>query len=109
MPNGTTWSSELKDGAMRSFELTPEAAGLSRSKPDDLKGGDAAHNAEALRAVLDGKPSAFGDAALMTTAAALIVAGKETDFKKATSHARDSVKSGAAKKALAKLIEVSNS
>ena len=108
VPSGTTWISELKGGVIRSFELTPEAAGLARSNPDDLKGGDAAHNAEALRAVLDGKPSAFADAALMTAAAALIVAGNETDFKKATSHARDAVKSGAANKALAKLIEVSN-
>ncbi|HEY4996122.1 MAG TPA: anthranilate phosphoribosyltransferase [Aestuariivirga sp.] len=109
VPTGTTWISELKGGVIRSFELTPEAAGLARSNPDDLKGGDAAHNAEALRHVLDGKPSAFADAALMTTAAALIVAGKETDFKRATTIARDAVKSGAAKKALAKLIEVSNS
>ncbi|HEY5364116.1 MAG TPA: anthranilate phosphoribosyltransferase [Aestuariivirga sp.] len=109
VPTGTTWISELKGGVIRSFELTPEAAGLARSNPDDLKGGDAAHNAEALRHVLDGKASAFADAALMTTAAALIVAGKETDFKHATAHARDAVKSGAAKKALAKLIEVSNS
>ena len=109
VPSGTTWISELKGGVIRSFELTPEAAGLARSNPEDLKGGDAAHNAEALRAVLDGKPSAFADAALITAAAALIVAGKETDIKHATAHARDAVKSGAAKKALAKLVEVSNS
>ena len=109
VPSGTTWISELKGGVIRSFELTPEAAGLVRSNPDDLKGGDAAHNADALRAVLDGKPSAFADAALITAAAALIVAGKETDIKHATAQARDAVKSGAAKKALAKLVEVSNS
>ena len=109
VPSGTTWISELKGGVIRSFELTPEAAGLARSNPEDLKGGDAAHNADALRAVLDGKPSAFADAALITAAAALIVAGKETDIKHATAHARDAVKSGAAKKALAMLVEVSNS
>ena len=109
VPSGTTWISELKGGVIRSFELTPEAAGLARSNPDDLKGGDAAHNAEALRAVLDGKPSAFADAALMTAGAALIVAGKETDIKQAIDYARDAMKSGAAKKALAKLAEVSNS
>ncbi len=109
VPSGTTWISELKGGVIRSFELTPEAAGLARSNPEDLKGGDAAHNADALRAVLDGKPSAFADAALITAAAALIVAGRETDIKHATAHARDAVKSGAAKKALAKLVEVSNS
>nr|WP_210324369.1 anthranilate phosphoribosyltransferase [Aestuariivirga litoralis] len=109
VPSGTTWISELKDGNIRSFEITPEAAGLGRSRIEDLKGGDAAHNAEALRAVLDSNQSAFADAAVMTAAAALIVAGKESDFKTATARARDAVMSGAAKKALSRLIEVSNS
>ena len=109
VPTGTSWISELKDGHVRSFELTPEAAGLQRAKLEDLKGAEAAHNAEALRQVLDGKPSAFADAALMTTAAALIVAGKESDFKRATDRARDVVKSGKAHEALTRLIEISNS
>ena len=108
VPCGITWISELKAGQISSFELTPEAAGLVRSKPEALIGGDAAHNAAALRAVLAGKPSAFADAALMTAGAALIVAGKETDVKRAVAHARDAVKSGAAKKILARLVEVSN-
>lgn len=109
VPTGITWISELKDGQIRSFELTPEAGGLTRSRAQDLIGGNAAHNAEALRHVLDGKPSAFTDAAVMTAAAALIVAGKESDFKKAVAQARDAVKSGAAKKTLTLLVEVSNS
>ncbi len=109
VPSGTTWISELKNGEIRNFEVTPEAAGLQRSNADDLKGGDAAHNAEALREVLSGKPSAFSDAAVMTTAAALVVAGKSTDFKSGVVAARDAVKSGAAAKALARLVEVSNS
>ena len=49
VPTGTTWISELKDGAISSFELTPEGVGLKRSSADDLKGADAAHNAKALR------------------------------------------------------------
>ena len=109
VPSGTTWISELKDGNIRSFELTPEAAGLSRAKAEDLKGGDAAHNAEALRHVLAGQPSAFADAAMMTAGAALIVANKEKDFKTAVARARDAVQSGAAGKALARLVEVTNS
>ena len=109
VPSGTTWISELKDGSIRSFELTPEAAGLTRSKIEDLKGGDAAQNAEALKSVLSGQASAFADAALMTAGAALIVAGKESDIKRAVAHARDVVKSGAASKVHARLVEVSNS
>ena len=109
MPSGTTWISELKDGAIRSFELTPEAAGVTRTKLEELKGADAAHNAEALRSVLGGKPSAFADAASMTAGAALIVAGQENDIKKAVARARDAIKSGAANKAYLRLVEVSNS
>jgi anthranilate phosphoribosyltransferase len=109
VPTGTTWISELKNGVVTNFEMTPEEAGIKRAKPDDLKGGDAAHNAVALREVLAGKPSAFADAALMTTAAALIVADKAKDMKAGVGLARDAVKSGAAAGVLSKLVEVSNS
>ncbi|MBL8789400.1 MAG: anthranilate phosphoribosyltransferase [Rhizobiales bacterium] len=109
VPSGVTTIAELKNGQVTTFEVTPEAAGLSRSKLADLKGGDAAYNAEALRAVLDGTASAFADAALLTTAAALIVAGKASDLKGGVSAARESIRSGAAARALHRLVEVSNS
>ena len=109
VPTGTTWISELKDGQVKSFEITPEAAGLERSSSDALKGGDAAQNADALRHVLAGKPSAFRDAAVMTAAAALIVAGKAPGLTQGVSLARQAIDSGAAEAALAKLVKVSNS
>jgi anthranilate phosphoribosyltransferase len=68
VPSGVTYVSELKDGTITNFELTPEQAGMKRASPSDLKGGEAAHNAEALRAVLRGEASAFRDAAVMTAA-----------------------------------------
>ncbi len=73
---GTTTVAELKDGTIRSFEVSPEDAGLPRAKPEALKGGNADHNAKALLDVLKGKKSAFRDIAILNTAAALIVAGK---------------------------------
>ncbi len=108
VPTGTTWISELKDGKITSFTLTPEDAGLERSSFEDLKGGDAEHNADALRHVLGGKPSAFRDAAVMTAAAALVVAGKETGLKQGVATAQRAIDSGAAEAALSKLIKVSN-
>jgi anthranilate phosphoribosyltransferase len=109
VPTGITWISELKDGDIRSFEVTPEQAGLSRSNPSELKGGDAVENAEALRSVLNGTPSAFTDAALLTAAAALVVAGKSASLKDGVMVARDAITSGRAAKTLATLVEVSNS
>ena len=94
---------------MTSFEITPEAAGLKRSSLEDLKGGDAAHNADALRHVLAGKPSAFRDAAVMTAGAALVVAGKAPGLKQGVAAAQKAIDSGAAEAALATLVKVSNS
>ena len=108
VPTGTSWISELKDGTIRSFEVTPESAGLARSSADDLKGAGAAHNADALRHVLGGKPSAFRDAAVMTAAAALVVAGKAADLKGGVALAQQAIDSGAAEAVLGKLVQVSN-
>jgi anthranilate phosphoribosyltransferase len=108
VPTGTTWISELKDGKITSFTLTPEEVGLKRSSLEQLKGGDAEHNADALRHVLAGKPSAFRDAAVMTAAAALVVAGRATDLKQGVAAAQKAIDTGAAEAALTKLIKVSN-
>ena len=108
VPTGTTWISELKDGKIASFTLTPEDAGLRRSSFEDLKGGDAEHNANALRHVLGGKPSAFRDAAVMTAAAALVVAGSAPDLRQGVAASQKAIDSGAAEAALNKLVKVSN-
>jgi anthranilate phosphoribosyltransferase len=108
VPTGTTWISELKGGKITSFQLTPEEVGLKRSSVDDLKGGDAEHNADALRHVLGGKPSAFRDAAVMTAAAALVVAGREPGLKQGVRAAERAIDSGAAEAALTRLIKVSH-
>lgn len=108
VPTGITWISELKDGKITSFTLTPEEAGLKRSSFEQLKGGDAEHNADALRHVLAGKPSAFRDAAVMTAGAALVVAGRAADLKQGVSAAQKALDTGAAEAALTKLIKVSN-
>jgi anthranilate phosphoribosyltransferase len=108
-PCGTTWVSVLKDGAVKPLEITPETVGLKRAAMAELRGGDAAENAKALRAVLEAKPSAFRDAAVMTAGAALLVAGRETDYAKAVRRAEKSVDEGKALAALDRLVKVTNS
>jgi anthranilate phosphoribosyltransferase len=109
VPTGTTWISELKNGAVTSFEISPAEAGLETSSVDGLKGGDAAHNADALRHVLAGKPSAFRDAAVMTAGAALVVAGWAPDLRAGTQASQKAIDSGKAEAALEQLVKVSNS
>jgi anthranilate phosphoribosyltransferase len=105
---GETKVAELKDGLVRTFTVTPEDAGLSRCDGALLKGGDAAHNAEALRALLDGAPGAYRDITLLNAAAALIVAGKAVTLQDGAAMAAASIDGGLAKAALTKLVATSN-
>jgi anthranilate phosphoribosyltransferase len=105
---GPTKVVELKGGALHAFELTPEAAGLTRAAPAALKGGDPAYNAKALIDVLDGAPGAFRDIGLITTGAALVVAGKVGSIKDGVDMGDAAIRSGAARRTLDRLITVSN-
>ena len=106
---GTTQVVELKDGTIRGFELTPEDAGLPRARLEDLKGGDGAHNARALRAVLQGEKNAYRDIALLNAGASLVVAGKADTVAEGVAMAADAIDEGRAFAALERLIAVSNS
>ena len=105
---GPTFVAALEKAEIRSFEVTPEEAGLPRCGSEGLKGGDAAANAVALQSVLDGMPSPYRDVALLNAAAALIVSGRANTLKEAVAIGEKSLDSGAAAARLKKLIAVSN-
>src|SRR5260370_11325017 len=106
---GPTFVAALENGNIRTFEVTPEEAGLARVGGDALRGGDAVANAIALQSVLDGMPSPFRDVALLNAAAALIVAGRAKNLKEGDALGTQSLDSGAAAGRLKRLIAVSNS
>jgi len=105
---GETMVCALEGGAIRRFVVTPEEAGLDRADPADLKGGDPAHNAAALRDVLAGKRTAYRDIALINAGAGLVVAGRAKSLKEGVKLAAAAVDDGRARKALEKLVSVSN-
>jgi anthranilate phosphoribosyltransferase len=104
---GATYVSELKNGKVTNFEITPEDAGLARATPADLKGGDADHNAAAIQKMLAGEKGPYRDVVLMNAAAALIVAGKATDLKDGVRIASDAIALGAARKTLEVMVAIS--
>jgi anthranilate phosphoribosyltransferase len=106
--SGPTSVAELKDGKVRTFEVTPEEAGLKRVKPEALRGGDASENAQALLDVLNGKAGPFRDVTILNAAAALIVAGKAKDLTAGAALAAKSIDSSEAEGRLDRLIAVSN-
>ncbi|MDX9861362.1 MAG: anthranilate phosphoribosyltransferase [Rhodospirillales bacterium] len=103
---GPSYVAELRDGAVRTFEVTPEDAGLPRALPGDLKGGDADANAAALRAVLGGQKGPLRDVVLYNAAAGLVVAGKAGDLNEGVQLAARSIDSGVAAAALDRLVEI---
>ncbi len=105
---GPSFVAALENGTIRTFEVTPEDGGLARANGEALKGGDGAANAVALQNVLEGKPGAFRDVALLNAAAALIVAGKAKDLKEGVAMGTRSLDSGAAAARLKHLVAVSN-
>jgi anthranilate phosphoribosyltransferase len=105
---GPSHVAELQGGAIRTFEVTPEQAGLPRARPDDLKGADATTNADALRALLDGVRGPYRDIVLLNGAAALIVAGVVDDLGAGVARAAEAIDSGAAKAVLGELVAITN-
>ena len=96
-----SWAASLEDGKVREIEIAPEDVGVKRASLADLKGGDAPHNAAAIRAVLGGEKNAFRDIVVLNSAAALMVAGKATDLKQGAALAIQSIDNGKAAHALA--------
>ncbi|MCO4316528.1 anthranilate phosphoribosyltransferase [Phyllobacterium sp. 21LDTY02-6] len=105
---GITKVAALENGEVRSFEIEPEAFGLRRVEPQDLKGGSADENAVSLLSVLDGAHGAYRDITLFNAAAGLVIAGAAPDLKAGIEQAAHSIDSGAARSVLRKLVHISN-
>jgi anthranilate phosphoribosyltransferase len=103
---GTTHVAEWRDGGLRLFNITPEAVGLPRAALADLRGGDPTENAAALRAVLGGQTGPHRDVVLINAAAAFLVADKVETLREGVDMAAEAIDSGAAARALEKLIDL---
>lgn len=105
---GVTHVAELVNGQVRTFDVTPEDAGLPVASPDDLKGGEPAANAAALRGVLQGQKNAFRDIVLLNAAAGLIVAEKAKTLREGAAMAAEVLDNGRALARLEQLVAISN-
>lgn len=97
---------KLEHGQITETEIAPEDAGLAPHPFEAILGGTPEENGKAFAALLDGVASAYRDAVLLNSAAALMVADKVSSLPEGVELARESIDSGAAKakvQALAKL------
>jgi anthranilate phosphoribosyltransferase len=104
---GANRISEVREGVVRTFMLSPEDFGLSRAAISELRGGDREQNAQIIREILAGAPGPRRDIVLMNATAALVVGGKARDFKEGVPVAARSIDTGAARAKLEHLVTLS--
>ncbi len=105
---GPTRVTELNEGATRTFEVTPEQCGLSRSTLDELRVESVRESADLVRRILGGEPGPQRNHALLNAGAAVLVGGRAQDLAEGVKRAGEAVDSGAAAATLASLIERSH-
>ena len=102
---GPTRIAEVREGNVRTYEVTPEEFGIQRAQLEDISGGDAVANAAIIREILAGKKSPRRDIVLLNAAAALVAAGKADHLGDALPLAAQSIDSGAAPTKLDALVQ----
>ena len=106
---GPSRVSEWDGSEIRTYDVTPEEAGLERADADALKGGEPPENADITRAILAGENGPKRDIVLLNAAAALIAANKAENLREGVGQAASAIDSGEAARVLSHLVEVSNS
>jgi anthranilate phosphoribosyltransferase len=112
--SGETSVAELSAGAVRNYTVVPEDFGLRRAPLEAIRGGDAQHNAEIIhkilgRSLLYREHGPHREIVLANSAAALVAAGRATDFLDGVRLAQESIDSGAARTKLEALVAFSQS
>jgi anthranilate phosphoribosyltransferase len=103
---GPTHVAEVRDGRIRTFDITPGDAGLATAGLESIKGGDAQLNAAHIRALLDGEPGPFRDTVALNAAAALIVADRCSSLIEGVALATRTLDDGSARGALDRLVAI---
>jgi anthranilate phosphoribosyltransferase len=106
-PCGPNLVCEVEGGSVREYELDPLELGIERCDSADLRGGDAAENAQALREVLAGGRGAYREAVLLNAAGAIAAAGHARNLREGIAVARETIDSGAAAARLEELVAFS--
>jgi anthranilate phosphoribosyltransferase len=106
-PSGTSLVVEVRNGDIHEWELDPRSLGIEPSDPADLRGGDPAENATAIRRVLAGETGARRHAVALNAAGALVAAGVVADLGEGLGAATSAIDSGEAGGTLERLVAFS--
>ncbi|MCL4144875.1 UNVERIFIED_CONTAM: hypothetical protein GTU68_024860 [Idotea baltica] len=99
---------ELRNGKIKTYQLTPEDCGLERSSLDDIKVDNVTDSANMISSVLNGDVGSAADIVCLNAGAAIYVAGKTESLKEGVQLASKQLASKAAQQTLAQLVEFTN-
>lgn len=102
--SGETTVGDVRHAAAQIYQITPEDFGLDRAPLEAIRGGDAAQNAELIRAILAGEKGPRRDIVIANASAAIVAGGRAADFLEGAQIASQSIDAGAALKKLDALI-----
>jgi len=103
-PAGDFWLYDVRPGSVTETKRSPQDYGLRRCQPEELEGGDAAHNAKELTRVLTGDDKgAHRDALLMGVSLVLEVQGEAQDPVDGVKQAAAAIDDGRAEALLVKM------
>jgi anthranilate phosphoribosyltransferase len=91
-----TQVSEVADGGIRTYTITPEAVGFNRASPEALRGGSPEENAQICVSILQGETGPRRDIVLVNAGAAMVAAGLAGTIPEGVVQAVRSIDSGAA-------------
>jgi anthranilate phosphoribosyltransferase len=94
--SGETMVGDVRRDVVRMYQITPEEFGLERSPLEAISGGDAAQNAELIRAILAGEKGPRRDIVVANAAAAIVASGRAVDFLEGAQLAAASIDTGQA-------------
>jgi anthranilate phosphoribosyltransferase len=106
-PCGPNLVCEVENGRVREYELDPLELGVGRCDPAELRGGEPATNARALRDVLGGADGGHRSAVVLNAAGGIAAAGHAANLREGIEVAREAIDSGAALARLDELVEFS--
>lgn len=96
--------SEVHNGHIRTYFVQPEDFGIARARLADLRGGDAAANAEIIRQILQGAKGPRRDIVVLNAGAAIVAGGGAQDMQEGIVTAERSIESGTAWDTLEKVV-----
>jgi anthranilate phosphoribosyltransferase len=103
-----TTVSELKNGKVTSYSITPEEFGFTKTNISELAVSGAEESLAVIKKVLNNEEGAAKDIVTFNSGAAIYVAGLTDSLKAGIKKAEEVIASGAAKEKLEELIKLSN-